>query len=317
MRKEIREKGEIFRIYDNGFINQLVSSLRFKGFPTEIDTRFIMLEMLHGKTGFLKDKNGKYHVLHGEYTGAQINDYGLGERFIMNSYGANGSYEGVVGEDVEVLHLNKLMNSEYEYIDRIAEQYAEVEISQDALIECTRNMDVVVARTSKLRQMLTDILQKRRKGKHAVVCSDSAITDINGLPPFTMIPLSNPAQISNMQNLIDYSNELDKRRLMRYGICLNFNGKRAQQNDNEISRDMAVAMITPLEWFNNINEWLERVNTKWGLNCSVEFSEVLQCEYKKYKAFLEANDNNGDGIITDEEITGEDERGLQKDEETN
>lgn len=162
----------------------------------------------------------------GQYQG-QPGIYGLPTEFLYTTVnGKSGIWK--VDEDCVVLYNNMTIQPDIEHIARISSMLCNLDTSLDILVKYTRATPIPIAENDSHKKELEKALKDMREGKESIIKSLM-------LKGSEVLDLSNKnGDISNLQDLSVYKDELVKWLYMPFGIVVDNKDKKAQINTKEM-----------------------------------------------------------------------------------
>lgn len=256
----------------------------YEGFPETVDTRFIELYLLtNGACGFGKVENGDLIVTPSHPCG-EPNYYGIGTRLIGAT--PRGRYEGIIGETTAYGYNNRLGLPDFE-IMHTADILAETDTSIDLNILYSRYLPIPVCHDEKTKTALNSVLENLKKGISTVISGNILRKLETGGSEIEVVDITDVKNSDKIQYLTHLKDDVFRQFFTYRGQCNNGTGKMAQQTKEEITGDLSISFILPIEMLNERQKMCNMVNKVFGLNTKVKFSTPWAVEYEKFKMSVE------------------------------
>ena len=197
-------------------------------------------------------------------------------------------------------------------ICRISELLTEVYISMRNNVINTRILPIPVARNSKMKSMIDNILNKLHSGKTEAIVNDLSSNDamnillnkadVKSTFDIPVLNLTQPNNVELLQNLTKFYDDIIRIFCTTYGISINGTGKMAQQNNIELQGYEHFSKIIPCDMLNCRKTGIEIFNAIYGTNVEVSFSDA-------WKHLLSDNENVSRETMENETTENENENG--------
>lgn len=186
-----------------------------------------------------------------------------------------------------------------------ARQLAEIDVSEDFAVLNTRIKKVPTASNEKAKKALDITYKKLIDGaKDLTVLDPTQLFSETG--KLETIDLTEPELAEKLKVLADYHDSICRRAYGLLGLSLHSPMKQAQQTIEELEGSNDVSMIIPVMKYNLYKEAFEEINSKFGVNWSIDFAEP-------YKHKYEIMQRETADLLSDE--GGEDNADIQTDDE--
>ena len=275
------EKQESFRLKNNRIFLQLVlmSMFEYKGLPDTIPQRFLETYLIEDGTVGIGEIKDNLYAFRCSPCG-NVDAYGIGTE--LTGATPIGDITGVIGESVVMGINNSLMES-----DRILHWFcyllSEIDLSMQANIINARLHPTPVARDSKVKAVIDNVLTRMRKGEMESIVSDNILSEWNDNFDIPVVNLTNITNIDKIQYLSRFYDDTLKRYYNMYGHALQTQNKSAQQTLDEVHGMDSTSLIIPLDRLKCRKEMVSEINRVFGLNVTVEFSPTWKLNMERFE----------------------------------
>lgn len=281
----------------------LSSMFEYKGMSPDINTDFIeFYNILNPNGGCGVFKSGNKEVVGYITDGGMINEYGICEKFNINTLNTTHK-EGVInGVNGAICWNNKLHKSDLVKISRYTEMFNLIDTAQKCLIRYARLFPVFEVNDDLVKTQIDKALKNADNGEpFTYVTRGLAKLDANGNPVnLNKIELGDYSAVDKIQYLSTYHNDLLRRFYSVYGMAYSQSMKQAQQSIEEVTSDRIVSWILPNDRLNERKKFIDTYNKVFNHNATVNYSEAWLKGYEKYMSDLDKEQITGGG--TDERI---------------
>ncbi len=294
------EKDLLFFTKLNNIITDILPMITLENLPDEAPENFIKTVLLYnGSIGVYKENDRIIFAQGGDEGDVDI--YGYGKNYLCQTINGEDSKTIEKGVDGVVIYNNCNRSPDFN-IFQFANQYTELEISENRNVLFSRIMPIPYVDDAKQEQQVKDAMNSLLDGEFVSIKSSNANKDIFGNPLSQREPLnlSDVRNIPYLQYLTEYHDTLDRRFYRRYGQSLQTTAKHAQVSKEEITGQNSISWIVPLDMLNSWKFGFEQVNKMFDTNINVHFSELWEREYKKFIAENNSDENSVDRISNDE-----------------
>lgn len=255
----------------------------WQGLPETIDTDFLNFTLINQGSICWCKINGKIYALFGNI-GGKPNEYYFPTKYII----ANpvlGSYEFEIDKNCVPMYNTTIdrfvQPKEYEsplqtLIDITSQQLTEVTISALTACKNIRAALFISAKDEQTAQSAKIALGKMYNGEPDVIFKDKIIESLSIIP--------NPAIGESARALGELREQYQFYLAQFYnaiGINANYNMKREKLNTAEVNSNTDSLLINIIDMLNQRQIAVEKINTMFGTNISVDFSE----QWKDTEAF--------------------------------
>lgn len=319
---EVLNKELSIKYYMRRMFNITVNMFNWTNLPDTISPRIMELQIQqYGQTGFVKIDNQYFTVVGNP--GGGVSRYLLPVNYIVTNPTFNQSYEfKLFGEEYDTYNnsLNIandgecviiLNDSNVEGLTPLHSRYAQLLSDNDISIHFSefysRTPYWVVARDDNTKQSAEIAMRQIENGKLAVFCDEDGLVDnIRSLP--------GTDSSHRLTDEIEMHQYLVSRWYNDIGLMANYNMKRESINSGESQLEGDGLLPFVDDMLRNRQVACDRINTLYGLNVSVDLSDIWK---NRSKEELDAGlYNTSDTIEETEEIMSEVENDEDKTEES-
>ena len=267
-------------LHTNELFLYLQSMFEYDGFPESVDTRFIERYMITtGACGFgIVDEK---LVVTQSYPCGEPNDYGIGTQIIGTTRNG-GSYQGNIGETTAYGFNNASGRADFE-LYKVASDLTEIDKSLNCNIINSRYTPFIAVSDEKTKKALQTALDNTALGKVVTFLSNNILKKFaDGTSGLEVVNITDVKNSDKIQYLAHHKDDVLRWFFTKYGQCNNGTGKMAQQSVDEITGDLSISFIIPMDRLKERQKMCKMVNKVFGLNTSVRFSPSWEVEYKKF-----------------------------------
>lgn len=270
------------------FVNLLLflsSMFEYKGMDDSINTDFIEFYNClapQGCCGVFKNKAGT--ELLGYCTeGGAYDAYGIPVKFNINTLNENNIQGVIDGVNAAICWNNKTHTPDIFQLTRFTELFVLVDSSQKCLMKYARLFPVFEVDNEQVKQQIDQALKNADRGDpFTYVTKGLSKLGIDGEPNMKILQLGDASAVDKIQYLSTYHNDLLRRFFTMYGMNYSQSMKAAQQSIEEIHSDINVSWIIPQDRLDQRKKFIEKYNSVFGHNATVEFSDAWIKAYEKY-----------------------------------
>lgn len=286
----------------------------YQGLPENIDP-FRLEDFLNITGGVV------WQVVAGEHMVApfpsrqgQIDQWGYGE--VAHSTTLNGvSLEGVVGETAAVIYNNTTRTPQID-LYTTADILTQIDNSSRKNVLFAKIAPILEAANSKQQKALEELISAIIEGEVKTIVSDADVKldDLVGAAKekglHSIEAITAPEKVQYLQYLSQYFDIRLRRHFARRGLSMKTSDKQAQVTRDEVHGMDAMTWVYPLSKLAARKKGLEMVNSIYGTNISVDFSELWLQEWNAYKLRSMSED------MQEETANEEMKKGVQENENT-
>lgn len=189
---------------------------------------------------------------------------------------------------------NDIKYNEYLNIHNFAEQLTNTDESERALIKWSKIHPIPKANTEIQLAKMQTVIKKLLDGDDNIVYSDNTRIATNS--PNTafddVVNLTDVSAIEKMHFLSEYHTELLMRYFKMYGIPFATNSKSAQSLNDELHDMDMFSLFLNTNRLKCRKEFAEKINKKYGLNVSVDYSELIKLIKNRIETEERETENN-------------------------
>lgn len=287
-------------LYYSWMLETLVSMFEWRGLPETIPSEFLERYLIRGGVCGVGKVDGKLTAAVGGFCG-NVDAYGIGTEFTAST--PIGSFRGVRGESVAVGLNNSLMQPDF-FLVKFADTFAELEKSIDLNIRYARLMPFPVVNNSVEKNAVDEVLKRLENGEMKNVIKIDSLVDplTNEKREIPVLNLSDVSKIDKLQYLSLAMDDTIRRFGNIYGQSLQTTAKNRQALSDEIHGQDSLSFIVPCDKLKQRQKFADEINSIFGTEISVDFSECWKIEYEK---FLKSNDERGveDDVLSETATT--------------
>lgn len=281
--------------YVRYMLNRTQSIFRYDGLPDTIPQEFLELYLQSNGFAIIAERDNNLYAFFGGLGGEQDEYYRPTIATVANPY-LKFSKEFRIGEDCEIIKNDTLLMGMMPMYSKYARQLAENELTiKIADVNC-RIQSLISADDDRTKKSAEEYLKKVEEGKLGVIAENAFLEGLK-TQPYASSGYSNViTQLIELQQYLKASWYND------IGLQSNYNMKRESINSNEaqLNEESLLPLIDNMLYCRR--EGLDRVNTKYGLNISVELSSAWNEQRNDSESLNEdgiENDMKGDEEIED------------------
>lgn len=214
--------------------------------------------------------------------------------------------DGIENETVVLCFNNCLHTNDFDMI-----QYANTLASVDRAMSVNTRLSgfapILLASDSKNEKSLQNMMTQLLDGQVCVIKEAEAFDNLltNGQNQTQGIDIVEPARVANVQYQSQLWYDYLRRFFSKYGIDIQTNNKRAQVSKDETNALDAFSWIVPLDMLHERQEFCKRMYEVFGVQWSVDFSDLWKTEFEKYKRVQEEgeeddSEGDADGVGSDD-----------------
>lgn len=272
--------------------NILLSMFTYDNLPNGLTGEYIEKSLLrHGNVLITKISDTEYYANNVVFQGALDNNGIMEQGFTTTRNGNQTDTKPLYykksleyKDNSNVLIFNNSEHLPTFDICRISELLTEVYISMRNNVINTRILPIPVARNSKMKAMIDNILNKLHSGKTEAIVNDLSSNDainillnkadVKSTFDIPVLNLTQPNNVELLQNLTKFYDDIIRIFSTTYGISMNGTGKMAQQNNIELQGYEHFSKIIPCDMLNCRKTGIEIFNTIYGTDVEVTFSDA-------------------------------------------
>lgn len=322
----VEDKEWVFKTYKSYFYMRLLEMFEYKNLPETIPSEMLEMYLLSGGCCFFTEVNGKYYVFEGSL-GGEPDPYYRPTLFTVANPALKLSENYDIQEDGVLCKNDKLLFGLDYLVTRTASLMAENLITMNMADVILRSIMMLTAPDDRTKASAEEFLKKIKKGEMGVI-ADSPLFD--GIKRFD----SSHSSSGYITQFIEYHQYVKGSFFNEIGLNANFNMKRESIGKGEASLTQDTIFPICDTMFSSRKEFIKKINEKYGLDISVDFSSIwkqnrqeAEYELEALKAESQTEDSSQLEEKGDEEVetnetgdtgdTGESEESSINPEETN
>lgn len=270
----------------------LSSMFEYKGMDPNINTDFIEFYNILSPMaccGVFKD--GEHEVLGYCTEGGMLNEYGIPEKFNINTMSVQMKMGVVDGINAAICWNNSIHRSDIIKLSRYTEMFNLIDTAQKCLIRYARLFPVFEVNDSNVQTQIENALKNADNGEPFTFTTKGlSKIGVDGTAGVNVIQLGDYSAVDKIQYLSTYHNDMLRRFYSMYGMAYSQSMKAAQQSIEEVTSDRIVSWIIPNDRLNERKKFIETYNKVFGHNATVNYSDAWLKGYEKY--MTERSDNN-------------------------
>lgn len=262
----------------------LSSMFTYEGFSDDINTDFIDFYCcLNPMAACGVFKDGKKEVLGYASEGGLLNEYGIPDKFNINTLGEPNKQGLIDGVNTAICWNNKVHQSDLITLNRYTEMLNLVETAQKCLIRYARLFPVFEVDDANVENQIKAALKNADNAEPFTFASKSLTRlDASGKPGVNVVNLGDITAIDKIQYLSTYRNDLLRCFFSVYGMSYSQSMKQAQQSIEEIHSDNKVSWIIPNDRLNERQKFADKYNKVFNHTASVRYSDAWIDAYNEY-----------------------------------
>lgn len=279
------------------FLLFLSSMFEYKGMDPEINTDFIEFYNIIGPEASCGVfKRGNHEILGYATEGGLLNDYGIPEKFNINTLGTNNAQGLIDGVNTAICWNNSIHRTDLVKLERYTELFSLVDTAQKCLMRYARLFPVFEVQDSIVENELKKSLKNADNGEPFTFTSKAlSKLGVDGTPGVNIFRLGDYEAVDKIQYLSTYHNDLLRRFYSMYGMAYSQSMKAAQQSVEEVTSDRIVSWIIPENRLKERKKFIDKYNRVFGHSATVEFSDAWLKGYKQYMRSGEDPDQENGG----------------------
>lgn len=273
----VEDKEWVFKTYKSYFYMRLLEMFEYKNLPDTIPSEMLEMYLLSGGCCFFTEVNGEYYVFEGSL-GGEPDPYYRPTLFTVANPALKLSENYDIQKDGVLCKNDKLLFGLDYLVTRTASLMAENLITMNMADVILRSIMMLSAPDDRTKASAEEFLKKLKKGEMGVI-ADSPLFD--GIKRFD----SSHSSSGYITQFIEYHQYIKGSFFNEIGLNANFNMKRESIGKGEASLTQDTIFPICDTMFSSRKEFVKKINEKYGLNISVDFSSIwkqnrLESEYE-------------------------------------
>lgn len=306
-------------------LNINATMFSYKNLPDSIPQEFIeRFLIMNDPVVFWKldDKNavrysGELIVSPGDYAD-RPDCYGLGSRVIASTLSGYVKEDLEPGKDCVVMHNNSVYTSDMAIISQAVDMITEMLTSLKTNIIYSRLKPVFKATTDKEKSAIETAFNTIKDDSKPIVITSKNVVEeeIEGSETIKVLEITDVKNADKLQYIVKAIDDVMRWYLTLYGQAIQGNAKLAQQTVDEVQGTTSASFILPNDKLRMRKKAIEEVNTLFGTDIEVDFSDAWKTESVKYKKEADIDENGElEELETEPETQPEEEPETQPEEE--
>lgn len=246
------------------------SMFDFENLP--FDKNFLMKTILFNGTCGIEKKGDEYILCGGNYVGVPKPDEVFPDHYIASK--ANYVYDHDINDSYVVAYMNpdRLPDNNIVWY---AEEFTEIDKSLKCNIMYSRLLPVALVGREKTKVVFEETVKNLFEGE--LINSIYAPLDPVKSDPGDIvktIDITSPTNVDKIQYLSRYREDLLRRFMMDLGHSMATTSKSANLLLDEVHSTETYSVILPFMYRHCIEDWVDEMNTKFGLDVQVSFSRA-------------------------------------------
>lgn len=220
-----------------------------------------------------KDDKG-IHIGMASYNDLDENGLPIGSGILVTDHG----YEmrGDFDKDIILGYNNDIRLPELMLL-HYADIFNEADISIKSIIQKARLNPIPLVRDSKTEKAINEAMADIKRGNTKAIGYDGLRDDLlEGTEPVTMMHLTEPEHTDKLQYMSKFYDDMLRRFYTYYGHPLSSASKMAQVTAAELEGYSTMSRVYPNIMYNARKEFIDKVNTAFGTDISVDYSKPWQ-----------------------------------------
>lgn len=276
----VEDKEWVFKTYKSYFYMRLLEMFEYKNLPETIPSEMLEMYLLSGGCCFFTEVNGKYYVFEGSL-GGEPDPYYRPTLFTVANPALKLSENYDIQEDGVLCKNDKLLFGLDYLVTRTASLMAENLITMNMADVILRSIMMLTAPDDRTKASAEEFLKKIKKGEMGVI-ADSPLFD--GIKRFD----SSHSSSGYITQFIEYHQYVKGSFFNEIGLNANFNMKRESIGKGEASLTQDTIFPICDTMFSSRKEFIKKINEKYGLDISVDFSSIWKQNRQEAEYELEA-----------------------------
>ena len=290
-------------------IIQCMSAEQFtwKGLPETINSHWTERATIGGLSAFYKIPDGVssackgYTVTPAEFVGVPNQ---IGETNKIITAGSDYALEfDLTTDKVVIIKNNDYYYNEYNNLTWFADMLAKTDISEKALIIWSKMHPIAKATSGidaeKLKSVIETILRDTdfESDTYNIISDNTRL--VAGNSPVSrddaVLRLGDENAVEKMHFLSEFHYELIKRLCNLYSIPFRSNAKSAQSLESELHNTDIFSQVMNMNRLKCRKEAAEKINAMFGLNVTVDYSEILKKENRIIDSNVKQEEKEAEG----------------------
>lgn len=271
----------------------------YTGLPETIDQMYLEQYLNLSGIAAIGKVNGALYAAPFASRNGQLDQYGLGVD--CTAYIPNGEcIQGEIGKDIAIIYNNSNHTPQTDlFFD--TQLFTEIDKSTNSNVLFARIAPIFAAADDKTKEQIKAVLENVIAGNLETVVSENLL-DMFGLQAGTenvkmLDVFQHPERVQYVQYLSQLYDVIMRRHFSSRGLSIKTPTKAAQQSTDEIHGMDSVTWFYPINKLNERKKGVEMVNSVFGTNITVEFSDIWKQEFAAYELRLLQDDVNAENDV--------------------
>lgn len=267
------DKAQLTSYYYKMLLNRVINMFTWENLPDTIDEQVMNFWLFVTGRVVFTEFNGKLYALNGNY-GGYPNEYYLPTEFVIaNPILGNKivklDVDGVAmfNSDTDKYPTQGLVGGLYPILTLTANMLADCVTTISSALKNGRVQTAFICKDDTVRIAGEKVLKQLYNGNPAVMIDD---TILNCISPIKMADNTSVATI--LQQTIETYQFWLANFYNSIGVNANFNMKRERLNTAEVNINDSALFVNVVNMLNNRQQAIDKINTMFGTNISVEIS---------------------------------------------
>ena len=300
------DKEWVYNTYKNYFYVRLLEMFKYENLPDTIPQEILEIYLLSGGCCFFTQVNDEYYVFQGGL-GGEPDVYYRPTLFTVTNPALGISEQYDISNDGVLCRNDKLMCGLDYLVKRTASLLAENVLTLKMADVVLRAIMMLAAPDDKTKVSAEEYLKLLKKGKMGVI-ADSQFLD--GIKRYD----SQHSSAGYITQFIEYHQYFLGSFFNEIGLNANFNMKRESIGKGEASLTQDTIFPIVDTMLSTRQEFIDKINKKYGLNITVDFSSIWKQNQLESQYELESIKNESDSSQLEENSSQLEENSSQLEE---
>lgn len=306
---DFENKNDNIRHYITYMLNRVMTMFEYDGLPDTIPKRMLELYiMINGHSVIIEHENNLYVCFGG--WGGEPNEYYIPQNYIVANPYLKLFKTYTIDDDCVLVYNDSMYYGLMPLFRKYATALVENDLSLNIVDINSRIIALIDAPDDKTKASAEKYLQDVVNGKLGVIASNAFLDGVRTSP-------YGDKSDRRITDLIEYEQYLKASWFNDIGLNANYNMKRESitANESQLNDDMLLPLIDDM--LQCRQQWIDKVNEKFGTNISVHFSSSWKNNEKELELeqeLLEKEIEGGDENEPDNTETHNDESDLPIDD---
>lgn len=299
---KVNNKKANIRELNNYMLAKTLGMFHYSGLPETIPQRELERLLQTKGYAFITEVDGNLYAFHGAL-GGTVDVYGLPTEIVISNPALNLNKTLNLKNDGVLIVNDSMAIGLYPIFERFNTLLVENFITMNMNSFNTRMTKVISASDDRTRESANAYIKKLEDGEQTVIGEHAFFEGVK-------VHGNNGNSTPSLTSLIEYHQYLRALMYNEVGIDLPYNMKRERLNTAEVEQETGATQVLVNNLYQCRLEGLEKVNEKYGLSVTVEFSGVWK------NARSERNIEEGGENVSETGIVGVDETGAEQVKQT-